>query len=455
VADGSVVSYGPCQFPTLGFIAHQYQRHAAFRKERFWSLQLWYEEGAEDSHEGGAAGSIQFHWCRVRVFDEAAALLLLEECVSAGRARVSRCVSQPTSKWRPKPLSTITFQKNMSRYFRVSSHRAMETAEALYQRGVLSYPRTETDCFGSDAPLQDLVALLADADGPHAEYARRLAHGGEFLWPGSGGNDDKAHPPIHPLRALRRDDCSAAEWQVYDYVVRHFLASCSRDARGQKSEVWVRVGGEAFRAQGLMVAERNYLDVFPWDRWADRELPLLREGATFVPARLFASEGLTSAPALLSESALLTLMHRHGIGTDATMAQHIDTVQKREYARVTPQHEFVPTALGLALVEAYDRLGTALSEPEGRAQLERDVASVAAGTQPAAAVVERNVAALSAVFQTVVARQALLLRTCEEALPVDVGRFSVAEASRLRRVRAQEPRRPSSRRRRRGAGSLA
>jgi len=55
------------------------------------------------------------------------------------------------------------------------------------------------------------------------------------------------------------------------------------------------------------------------------------------------------------EVELISLMDRNGIGTDATIATHISTIQKREYAIKDPQQKFHPTTLGIALIEAYNR----------------------------------------------------------------------------------------------------
>jgi len=49
------------------------------------------------------------------------------------------------------------------------------------------------------------------------------------------------------------------------------------------------------------------------------------------------------------------LMDRHGIGTDATIAQHISTVQERGYAVKDDNQRFRPSPLGIALVEGYNR----------------------------------------------------------------------------------------------------
>jgi len=71
-------------------------------------------------------------------------------------------------------------------------------------------------------------------------------------------------------------------------------------------------------------------------------------------------------------------MDQHGIGTDATIHEHIKNIQLRGYAKKQGVH-VVPTELGSALVETYQSLGIALYEPTLRAQMEHDMKLIAEG----------------------------------------------------------------------------
>eukprot|EP01068_Selenidium_serpulae_P020823 Selendium_serpulae@DN9209_c0_g1_i1.p1 len=93
-------------------------------------------------------------------------------------------------------------------------------------------------------------------------------------------------------------------------------------------------------------------------------------------------KGTTELPTLLTEADLIELMDKHGIGTDATMHEHIHTIQSRNYAVHTPQGYFNPSLLGVALVKGYKNFasqGLDLTKPDLRANMEADMAKVAAG----------------------------------------------------------------------------
>ena len=65
---------------------------------------------------------------------------------------------------------------------------------------------------------------------------------------------------------------------------------------------------ETFVAQGLIITERNYLEVYPYDKWSSKEIPEYSLGETFDPTSIDLNEGETTAPPLLSEADLITLM---------------------------------------------------------------------------------------------------------------------------------------------------
>ena len=76
----------------------------------------------------------------------------------------------------------------------------MELAEKLYNKGFISYPRTETNKFPSTINLQSII--MDQQDHPvWGQYATNLINNA-FEYPKAGNKDDKAHPPIHPVKMM-------------------------------------------------------------------------------------------------------------------------------------------------------------------------------------------------------------------------------------------------------------
>ncbi|KAI0339862.1 prokaryotic type I DNA topoisomerase [Trametopsis cervina] len=368
-----VISYGPCQFPTLGFVVSRYNQVKAFRPETFWYIYL-------SLQQDGEAGETPFTWRRGHIFDPEVAIALYQHVLDRPVARVSKVTQKDTKKWKPLPLTTVDLQKAGSRILKISPKKVLDIAEHLYQQGFLSYPRTETDQYDPQFDFMSLVAKQA-VDPAWGQFAAGLQNG-RFNPPRRGQKNDKAHPPIHPT--AHAGNLAGDEKRVYEYITRRFLASCSKDALGWETTIDVVCGDEQFYASGLMVRERNYLDVFPYDKWSDKELPNFAEGQTFMPSVCELKEGQTSRPTLLTEADLVTLMDKNGIGTDATIAQHIQTIIDRRYVIERMQGAtkyLVPSTLGIGLVEGYNEIGfdRSLSRPELRRETERQMVQICEG----------------------------------------------------------------------------
>lgn len=199
---------------------------------------------------------------------------------------------------------------------------------------------------------------------------------------------------------------------MYEFVVRRFLACCSEDAKGQTSEVEIQYGDEFFHAKGLIVLEKNYLEVYVYDKWeSSQQLPDFRMGEVFEPTEAKIFDGKTTAPNYLTEPELIGLMDANGIGTDATMAEHIAKVKNRYYVGVHTRgtgrnavKELIPTRLGIALVEGYDNVVTGLpdspsmSKPFLRKEMELRMREICAGAKSRQQVVQESLEMYREVF---------------------------------------------------------
>lgn len=382
------LSYGSCQFPTLGFIVDRYQRVRSFRPETFWTIKVVHTQDQI---------KVNFNWRRVHLFDRAVVTIIFEQCLASRFATVSKVQKRSTSKWRPLPLTTVELQIQGSRFLRMTGHEIMIVAEKLYQNGYISYPRTETDQFSRDFDLRALIQKQTQSSqwGP---YAQSLI-GGKFQLPRNGRHNDQAHPPIHPVNFVAPSALDQKEQKVYEFISRRFLACCSEDAKGDATDIEIEWGPENFHTHGLVVKERNYLDVYPYDKWeSSKQLPDFIQGETFEPTEANMTDGKTTKPTYLTEPELLGLMDANGIGTDATMAEHITKVKDRNYVSTKAREgnaqiqEFIPTYLGVALVEGYDNVGldVSVSKPFLRKEMELKMKAICEGRKSKTEVVQES-----------------------------------------------------------------
>ncbi|KAG7256822.1 hypothetical protein CRUP_037290 [Coryphaenoides rupestris] len=161
--DSSLISFGPCQTPTLGFCVLN-----------------------------GKDGPLTLDWDRVRVFDR----------------EVESVSKKEKAKQRPQALNTVEMLRVASSSLGMGPQHTMQLAERLYTQGYISYPRTETTQYHETFDLQG--TLRQQIYNPMwAEEAKALLATG--LNRPRKGSDAGDHPPITPMRAGSeaelREDC--------------------------------------------------------------------------------------------------------------------------------------------------------------------------------------------------------------------------------------------------------
>lgn len=355
-----IVSYGPCQFPTLGFIVEQYNRVNQFVSEVFWYIEVIIQHKRKKS---------VLKWERGRLFDFLSCFVLFSKCIEEKEAVVILKETKKTQKLRPLPLRTVDFQKKAASIFKMSSKKIMEITEKLYNDGYVSYPRTETDKF---SPSIDLKKLVEKQQGNPlwGDYAKKLLNENKFCFPRNGRNDDQAHPPIHPTK--EGNSLFGENKKIYEFITRRFLACCSKNAEGLETNIIFQINNEKFSLKGIEITEKGYLDVYIYEKWIENELPSFEKGSIVVPQSIRMESGRTTAPRLLTESDLINTMDKNGIGTDATIHEHIQKVIERFYAVKQKDLTLKPTTLGIGLVKGYDLIGLdfSLTKPYLRAEME-------------------------------------------------------------------------------------
>ncbi|KAL4130516.1 hypothetical protein PRIC2_006512 [Phytophthora ramorum] len=409
--ENSVISYGPCQFPTLGFVVERFLKIQNFEREAFHDISVTHQQNDQPD-----APTTTFKWKRGHLFDRMACLCIYECLVESQTATIESVDKRPSWKRKPLPLTTVELQKRASRWLRISSEMTMKAAESLYNKGFISYPRTETSKFKEGTDLMSLVRLHETHQQWGNYVTRQLLDGGKYEAPRHGNSDDQAHPPIHPTKSIDVNTLrDPNEKKVYEFVALHFLACCSRDAKGSQTSVVMKILGESFTASGLMVEERNYLDIYKYEKWNASAIPVYQRGDVFRPSTVVMLSGETNPPPLLSEADLISKMDSNGIGTDATIAEHIKTILKREYSiKVNNDTQFKPTTLGLALVLSYEHMGLELAKPVLRAAMENDCKAISLGQKDVQQVVQSCMDQMKSIFLEVTRSASVLDQTFSE-----------------------------------------
>ncbi|XP_064471514.1 DNA topoisomerase 3-beta-1-like [Ornithodoros turicata] len=366
--DSSLISFGPCQTPTLGFCVDRHDRIQSFKPEPYWVLQAQVQLGER---------TFTLQWDRGRVFDREVAQVFLTRINGINDARVVSVVQKEKTKARPLALNTVELMRAASSGLGMGPHHAMQVAERLYTQGYISYPRTETTSYPDSFDLRGTLKLLQRVPDLSSDVGDLLSRGTTHP---KKGHDAGDHPPITPTRDASRSDMDADSWKVYDYIARHFVATVSEDLKYMQTTAQFQVGDEGFTLTGKSVVAPGFSRFMPWQGiGAEEALPPITSGTAYPLQQMKLAEHKTSPPDYLTESELISLMDKHGIGTDASIPVHINNVCQRNYVTVGSGRRLIPTNLGIVLVHGYRKIDPDLIMPTMRAAVEQQLGLIAQG----------------------------------------------------------------------------
>jgi len=370
---GKFLSYGPCQTPVLYLVVKRAIERETFQKKKFFQITATVKIG---KHELKMKHDAKYE--KKEDAERVARELLRVRAGAVTNASYARKVVEP-----PEPLATVEMERRASRFLNIRAKRAMDIAEDLYQEGLISYPRTDTTIYPPTLNLRSIAAKFA-AHEELGEYVRRVILSAPQLRVRQGRESDGAHPPIYPLKCASRDEVvrrfGLDGWKLYDLVVRHFLATLSPPMVAEEQSVEVEVARVKLKAEGLKVLDPGYTLVYPFERPKEAALPYVERGARAEILGVKVVEAETQPPPYLSEAELLRLMRKYGIGTDATIQDHIHTNVERNYFKIT-RRQCVPTLLGRAVIAALSEVIPEAVSPEVRGRMEAMLKAIAEGSK--------------------------------------------------------------------------
>jgi DNA topoisomerase-1 len=303
----------------------------------------------------------------------------------------------------------------------------MSLAEDLYTAGYVTYPRTDNTVYPEDLEPEELIADLGDSP-TFGEDAASLLDEDREIEPTEGDEETTDHPPIHPTGELpAAADLSDDEWEVYELIVRRFLATCADPATWERLRVVALANGEAtpiaagadglaalrdtddaakpadlaadgglrLKANGKRLLEAGYHEVYPYRSSDERIVPDVEVGETLALDGRRTDAKETQPPRRYGQSRLIEEMEKRGVGTKATRHRTLEKLYDRNYVESDPPR---PTRLAEAVVEAAEEFADRIVSEEMTAQLEQDMAAIAAGEKAYDEVTQASRELLSRVF---------------------------------------------------------
>ena len=299
-AYNSKLTVGRVQTPTLAMISERDEKINSFKKERFYHVEL-------------NLGNLQVKSCRLDQLAEAEALLKL----CHGKTAVVMSVIKELKKSKPPKLYDLTtLQREANRYHGFTAQQTLDYAQSLYEKKLITYPRTDS-CFIT-ADMEDSTrALISAIGGVDSSDMVRII------------NDEKVsdHHAIMPTQAslyLKKDQLPSGEAAVVDLIKMKLIAAVGLDHVYEEILFKVQVEDKEFTAKETLLIELGYKKIEDdFKKGLGQKLDekgkeckaliKLKEGDAFPVKSAEQLEGWTTPPKYFTEDTLLSAMERAGV----------------------------------------------------------------------------------------------------------------------------------------------
>ena len=302
--------------------------------------------------------------------------------------KVSSVTKKPLTRRPMPPFITSTFQQAASSRLKMSPSIAMNAASSLFQKGYITYMRTDSTTLSADALSAVKIAIKEKfGDGYLSDTPR--SYKGKVL------NAQEAHEAIRPAGerfkspAEVEGEVSPAEAKVYEMIWQRTIASQMNDFVGETTQILLKAKDEKepeliFSASGTVVIHQGFRQIWLQNTNEENEdesekiLPDLQEGDEVTINEITSTGKETKPPNRFSEATLIRELEDLGIGRPSTFASTVKTIQDRDYVWKKGS-ALVPTLAAFAVTELLKKHFPRLIDFDFTKNMETDLDAIAEG----------------------------------------------------------------------------
>ncbi|MEX0877898.1 MAG: type I DNA topoisomerase [Candidatus Spechtbacterales bacterium] len=367
------LSAGRVQSVAVRLIVEKEREIQAFKPEEYWSIQAELEKTPNSFvADLFAKNGKTLDKMAVKNKKEAEDIL---STLKKGEWKIEEIKQRDVKKNPSPPFTTSTLQQTAGNKFGYPAKRTMMLAQNLYERGFITYHRTDSLSLSSGA-------IEAGRNYIEKELGKKYLPDSPRFYKTRSKGAQEAHEAIRPTDPAKTPDSLKLEGpqkKLYELIWQRFLASQMLPAIFAATTVDVATETEySFRATGQIMRFDGFLKIYPV-KFQEAELPELKKGDLLNLQKLTPNQHFTKPPARYTEASLIKELEKNGIGRPSTYAPTISTIQDRNYVQKNEQKRLAPTEVGFIVTDLLMEHFPTIVDTKFTAKMEQDLDEVAEG----------------------------------------------------------------------------
>ncbi len=316
------------------------------------------------------------------ILDEKQALNLLN-ILKKEKWEVNKIEKKPTTRRPVPPFTTSTLQQESNRKLRLSARETMRCAQGLYERGYITYMRTDSVHLSQQAIDASRQCVLKKYGSQYLSEKPRQYNANAI-------NAQEAHEAIRPageqFKTPAETELVGRDLALYELIWKRTVASQMADAKLTMLNTEISVGEAIFKSSGKTIDFAGFFRAYvegsddPTAAIEQQEviLPNLLVGSRLCIVKNEIVPHETKPPSRYTEAALVKILEKEGIGRPSTYASIIGTIVDRGYAQIS-SNSLAPTFTAFAVTALLEEHFPELVDTTFTAKMESSLDEISSG----------------------------------------------------------------------------
>ena len=388
------LSAGRVQSIAVRFIVEREVEREKFLRLEYWKISTELKNGKPFTADLVSKNDVPFeHQEKIELFSgeyryttssiqNEAASQEIEKDLSLQSFIVKSIETKEIQKSPSPPFATATLQRTAATALGFTSQRTMRAAQALFEKGLITYHRTDSLNLSEQFLKSSREAIIK-------QFGSQFAGPGSRVYKTKSKNAQEAHEAIRPTDASRTTneisggDLSSDEVLIYDLIWKRAISSQMANAVYDSQRIEVKAGPFLLAITGSVIKFLGWKKVSDFteeseERDEDSILPKLEVGQKLDLAQILPTQHFTSAPPRYNEGSLIKDLEKYGIGRPSTYAPTISTIQTRRYVFKEGAY-FLPPDIGRVVNKLLAKHFPEIVDINFTAKMEEELDQVANG----------------------------------------------------------------------------
>lgn len=373
------LSAGRVQSVAIRLIIEREREIKKFINEEYWSLSTDLETKNKEIFNAKLVKINKKTLAKLEIKEKQAKVL--EEELNKSDYSIKSVLKKDIKKNSAAPFITSTLQQTANRYLGYSAKQTMVLAQKLYEKGFITYMRT--DSFNLSNRFTTAAKTYLENNLGKEFYSSKK------VFKTKDKTAQEAHEAIRPTEVENTPEVlekklESSELKLYKLIWQRAVASQMAPAIVSSTTIDTEAkngkNNYLLRANGQIITFAGYLKIWP-EKTSEQQLPVIGEGEDIKLIKVSSQKHETVPPARYSDAGLVKIMEKHGIGRPSTYAPTINTILTRNYVTRDENKRLAPTEIAFIVNDLLVAHFENIVDYHFTAEMEKNLDLIAQGTK--------------------------------------------------------------------------